>query len=705
MLGRLLLLLERYETLVYATFATCCSTYAASLFYSYMLVQTGGIWSAPLDDVFIHFDYARSFARGYPFQWSEGNGYSSGNTSLLYPIVLAAGYWLGFRKLRLMVWAAFIATGSLILFFVWVGRCWEKEGLASWGKYLIPPVVLSMGALDWTLFSGMENALHLAIWGGCFALTLKTRRGTSYSHRKRTALWLGVCGALLVAVRPESGVCVALFGFFVALPELTASHRTRRRLGRTALLLLLVGLPGLAVLGIQALANLSYTGELSANGAIAKLFLNDPYLSGPERWDRFRALLGYIVPRLIDHHFAAKPLVGWLVVAMAALPLVPRHTRAISVLLWLQIVSWLLVVSLNNQLRWHNERYAMPAVAWLLLLAAIGLVQLLDRGRDRSLIGAIWRRLWLARVPIAVGLSLLYWTHQAPRMRDQVWFFGRACRNILEQHVTAGHVIKKLKARRVLVGDAGAMTYIADLPGLDLIGLGGFLNYPFARSTVHGLGASIELIEQIPVDERPDIMALYPSWWGELPTLFGDFLVAIPVEGNVICGGAEKMIYRADWRALERRAVPATLANGERIIDELDTANLISERGHQYRFPRPHAGYVHYRVLRRSQDDVRERFDAGRIIPPGREETVTLRSPGRGGRLIARVAPDRPLHIDITVNGRPLGSLTTKPAAAHWQEVSIALPDDLGAQFEIVLKPREHEAVSYHLWVVENPGR
>ncbi len=40
-------------------------------------------WSAPLDDVFIHFDFARSIARGHPFEWSRGNGYSSGGTSLL----------------------------------------------------------------------------------------------------------------------------------------------------------------------------------------------------------------------------------------------------------------------------------------------------------------------------------------------------------------------------------------------------------------------------------------------------------------------------------------------------------------------------------------------------------------------------------------------------------------------------------------------
>src|SRR6187549_2984685 len=57
--------------------------------------RTLGPWSAPLDDVFIHFDFARSAARGRPFEWSYGNGYSSGGTSLTYPFVLAVGYRLG----------------------------------------------------------------------------------------------------------------------------------------------------------------------------------------------------------------------------------------------------------------------------------------------------------------------------------------------------------------------------------------------------------------------------------------------------------------------------------------------------------------------------------------------------------------------------------------------------------------------------------
>ena len=79
---------RRVDPALYALWAAACTILCARAFYLYMLKQTGGEWSAPLDDVFIHFDFARSTARGHPFEWVEGNGYSSGNTSILYPFVL-----------------------------------------------------------------------------------------------------------------------------------------------------------------------------------------------------------------------------------------------------------------------------------------------------------------------------------------------------------------------------------------------------------------------------------------------------------------------------------------------------------------------------------------------------------------------------------------------------------------------------------------
>jgi hypothetical protein len=449
-----------------------------------------------------------------------------------------------------------------------------------------------------------------------------------------------------------------------------------------------------------------FTGEVSANGAIAKLFVNNPFMQPRDMLDRYVSLVRYIVPRLIDWHFAdAKPW-GYLVPALAFVPLLAKRTRPMAVFLWAQIVGWLALVALNNQLRWHNERYAMPAVAWLVVLDAMALGVIAGGAVGARRLFSRRIRAWLqpARMAVALVLATTYWHHQEPHMRDQIWFFGRASRNILDQHVAAGRFLKKLKAKRVLVGDAGALTYASDRPGLDIIGLGGYGDLPFARATVHGLGAAIELIEHIPSADRPDIMAIYPSWWGELPVYFGSYITAFPVTGNVICGGAEKVIFEARWGALDGGGRPRTLLKGELVADELDQADLLSEQAHRYRFEGRGIGFVAWRVL----DDPRERaadlFDAGRIVPPGATERATMFAPGSPARLIVRFAPTRPTRVAVTVDGKSIGEIKVEPGATQWLEQGLPLPDELRGRFELGLNAVDAESISYHVWVVGRPS-
>ena len=173
----------RIDERLYPAWIVFTVIWQGSAFVAAMLHQTGGVWSAPLDDVFIHFDYARSTARGYPFQWSEGNGYSSGNTSVAYPFVLALGYWAGFRELALVEWSLVVAFGFLLLFFWGAGRL--VAPLGAWARYLVPPMVLSMGALGWSLWSGMENAMHLGVWGLAVLATLRAERRTGSTRALR----------------------------------------------------------------------------------------------------------------------------------------------------------------------------------------------------------------------------------------------------------------------------------------------------------------------------------------------------------------------------------------------------------------------------------------------------------------------------------------------------------------------------------------
>ncbi len=705
---------------LYVFFVAAITLAVARTFYGYMLFQTRGEWSAPLDDVFIHFDYARSTARGYPFQWSPGNGYSSGNTSLLYPFVLALGYAVGFRGSSLMVWAGIVACTSIFALLLVSARLFSV--LPPWAKYAAPPAFFAIGALDWSLFSGMEVALFLGIWAGAMRAAMQAAEPSelravesapggdgSAPHRARwhdalTRWELGLWGLLLVLTRPEGATSIAALGLF-------AGDAVRRREGGRAGIMTLVrtGAPAVGALVVQALGNRLLTGEFAASGAIVKVTAYNPFMTAQEKLDEYLFLLKYVVVRNTEYHFSDGLPYGYIVPLLAAVPLFFPKTRPIALALWGSILSWLAIVAMNAQVRWQNERYTMPAVAWILLLAALGIALLVDPPtpfRIRPLADALtWKNAAFGlRIVAAALLTILFVRHQTPRMRDQIWFFGRASRNIRDQHILAGRMLKQITPppRRILVGDAGALVYASDLPALDLIGLGGYHDLPFARASVHGLGATLELIERIAPAERPDFFAIYPSWWGDLPNWFGRQLTEVPVRGNVICGGSEKVIYRADWRALGTSDKPRTMRPEETVADELDVADLVNERDHDYEFPHPKAGFVDPRVLPDPADPRRDMFDAGRRIPSGLSETFRLKiAPGKRARLIARGAPEHDVDVQVLVDGEPLGAWHFSRAEG-WQEASIDLPEPR-ASHRLRLTPEGGDWVDHHVWAVQVP--
>ncbi|HET7541089.1 MAG TPA: hypothetical protein VFK05_14500 [Polyangiaceae bacterium] len=709
----------RIEPLLYLLFAGACTLFVACRFYASLKLQTLhayawarpdvyptlvkervlGTWSAPLDDVFIHFDFARETARGRPFQWSEGAGYSSGGTSLLYPFVLALGYLLGFRKLDLMAWAAIVACVSVFALLIAARRL--CAGLPRAAHFLLPPCVLCVGALDWSLFSGMEVALFLALWGGAVIawddlskLALKPAASLG-----APAALLGAWGASIVATRPEGGAAL-----FVLVAS--AIWYARKRSPREVLTLLVLSFaPALGVLLAHGVANRILTGESTAAGALVKLEMNHPFFTPKAVIDAWLFHLKYQVLRVTQYHFADSPVYGWLAWLLAAVPLFFASTRRAALVLWASVISWMMIVALNGQVRWQNERYTMPAVAWLLLAAALGLAVLLTEAiRSR----ANTRKAWLPALAAAAMLAAgCFSYHQAPRFREQLWFFGRASRNILDQHLTAGALIRHdavLKSKRVLVGDAGAIPYASDVPALDVIGLGGFRGLPFARATRTNIAAAIELIERIPAADRPDLLAIYPGWWSDFPLWFGTRVGEVPVRGNVICGGASKVLYRPRWEPLEHSAVPYTLGPGERVLDSLDQADLVSEKEHRYALSEKHIGFVFMKLLPYPVHPTEDLWDAARIVPPGVSETFRLRNlnPHRPLVLVLRSAPTAKAEFDVRSDGKTLGHVRLIPRDG-WVETRVTLPPPGAAEVTLEFGPSASERALFQVWAVAAP--
>ncbi|MBK8258324.1 MAG: hypothetical protein IPK82_37355 [Polyangiaceae bacterium] len=655
--------------------ATC-----AAMFYM-PAYSKAGMWPAPLDDVYIHFDFARSIAQGHPFEWIAGNGYSSGATSLSYPFVLAMGYLVGFRGAWLGLFAAGVACLCL-----WdlcrstrsiMGR---SAGLAA---FVIAPVWVGIPLLDWSWFSGME----VALLGACVGRLLRALRKAELStpaDRPKAQWRVGLWAAALVAARPETAVLVGAVA--VAAAFAAGSVSAISTLAR-------VGAPPALLMCTQALASRVYTGEWSAAGAVRKLVLSDPYLTPLDKALVVIKNLIALRTTAFDAALGGSPwsLMIWIL-GLAAI-LSSRYRRPAAAL-WVGSLGAMGLVALNTTAQYQNWRYAMPSLVMAVLAAFVGAAAIADWvDRKRVSIGKLV-------APIALTIIAIAPVRHFSRQIDH---FARASANIAEQQVEVGKRLALMQPapRRVFLSDAGAIPYFSNLPALDGLGLGGFHDLPFARASVHGIPAVVELMERLPLEDRPDVMAIYPSWWKGVADVFGTPIDAVRITDNVICGAEEKVIYRADFSAL---AAPREQPEG--VVFELDVADLVSEKNGRYEPAFPQGGWVVQNVLPRVDGTLR--FDGGRILPQGREEAFTLPAalPISAFHLVVRTdgGPEQVLIVSVWRLGRELSSWTlTLPVRPmdRWSSAKVELPELSGGEM-VKIRSEMGAFRNFHVWLVRS---
>lgn len=640
------------------------------------LFRTGFRFPVPLDDVFIHFGFARSAALGHPFEWIPGNGYSSGGTSLTYPLVLAPGWIVGFRGAHLAVFAGAVAWASV------VDLARSLRSLVAeaprWVAWAAPAFLLALPVLDWSLFSGMETAFFALVLGRALVAVRACERANP-DARDRAQLRAGVWLAILAATRPESAALVGLLGIAVV-------HSAGSRSLVSSLLRSLA--PTALFLALQAIINRAFTGEFAAAGAVRKLALSNPYATPLDVALEVINNLTALRVQAFDSAFGGGA-VAWVVPFLGVAAGVDRRTRRLAVALLLGAPLAIVLVALNTTARFQNLRYATPSQLMLLAAAVLGAGVVARRGGTGRVVAML-----------AVTAAILAPSRAFPRQIDH---FARASANIAGQQVEVADRLAKRspRPRQLLVGDAGAIPYLAELPAIDGLGLGGYRGMPFARASVHGIPAVVELIERLPMSERPDVLALYPSWWPDLVNVFGRRSFGVKIADNVICGADEKVVYDADWSLL---ATP----NEKRpdAIDTIDVADLVDERSHAYVFPSPRAGWVIGRVL--ELPDGRRRFDAGRIIPKGERESFVLNAGvadgDEKGALVMRTdgGAEGEIRIKVEREHRLLDERdVTVPARPddRWFEVRVPLPSVRAGDRVTILAVRG-DVRDFHTWLV-----
>ncbi len=625
----------------------------------------------PLDDVYIHFQYARQLALGQPYIYNTGELATSGATSFIYPYILAIGYGLGYQGMNLGLWAMFV--GSVALFgSMWaIVRLCLAFGAPLWLAILTPVSFAITGSVSWHAMSGMETMLIV-----CFTLW------TLLAFLEKRSYLLVTSSVLLALTRPEgsimAGIAVFIYGLRIWFNE--SESRNRKQL-------LILTLPILAI-GVQPIVNYVMTGSVSASGSQAKSLLG----LIPQDWNIILSrivenfsrlwlelLTAYSPSQEVWYMFPLTILLG-----IVGLFILLRQSKyrmlVLLIILWLGTVSG--AIATLDTAFWHFKRYQMPIIALFVPLSIIPLVALLKTySRVRWLVYA-YSLLLLLFAGMTFGTFLNLYQINKNLVRAQplamaIWLTN----NTPEDAIIAVH-------------DVGMMRYMGERNTLDIVGLTTPKSAQYWRN---GVGSVAEFL----LENQPDFIASYGRGHGyglymledtrlyENPLV--EYTVNLDLRTNVALAADKQAIYKPNWESILRGT------QQDNVLLDVNVANIDSENQVNYHWENDQSvnGYAtvvyDFDVIGcdSSHSQSCKVIEGARQITGEEQFIVDLSGIENTNTVIlkTRVHPVHSISIDIYVNESLIDTQWIPENPGHWLDIGTRIPSNAlnsSAQIRIV---------------------
>ncbi|MDX2175557.1 MAG: hypothetical protein SF028_03700 [Candidatus Sumerlaeia bacterium] len=531
------------------TLAGAC---AASAF-----ATSGGHFMLPLDDSYIHLQYARTLAAGEPFSYLPGAPPSGGASSPLWVALLTPFFLANLAGVKgaAAAWAlctALFAGLALAVYRLGTHLADRPAGFAA------AALLLLNGHLAWNFTNGMETVLFALL---LVVVALGLVRQDAPPHG-----WTYAALAALPLARPEG---------FALLALLFAATFPKRGLPLSRPLLLFALVPGL--LWLLALHRL--TGEWKPAGLIAKGLLDRPDLGWTSRlWIAVQtpfAIAFRFYRNIIPHDgfalFRGTGYMPYMPMGLGALALFGgafawlrgRHVGTFALLLlWLGGIAAMTASAIPFV---HNQRYLAPWTVLATVLAVAGARALAaDAPRHRD-------ALFASAVALLGATSL-------PSVPYWIIEWGRNGSDIFHQHRVMSFTLESLPpGERIAVTDTGVLVYYSQASADDLVGL---TTARFARPFLHGEASVLEELARTPADQRPRTLYTYREWFGpRFPLDAPESGAALP--STSVTAGLFLARYPIRWDLVDLgNALP--LAPGSRPLAHIDVADLRSERAARY---------------------------------------------------------------------------------------------------------------------------
>ena len=542
----------------------------AMAFVGFMLTATNGHFVPQVVDLYVVCQYARSFADGHPFQYNPGEPASTGATSLLHTVVLAAAHALGARGEGLVAFA--VASGAA--FYVATVLLARRIAalLAGGPEGLLAGALVALGGpIVWGFLYGSDMALFMLLCLWLLERVLATWNGGPFGG--------AVAAAVLCAVARPEGLPLAI----VLGAAWTLGPRRRARGVARAL----AWLPAIAA-GLVLVLYRAVTGFwLGTSLADKSLFANYGMAEGlalvsDYGIDVLRGLLFGFYPSQTPVGLSR----GWapyyfmpLALPLAVLALV-RCREPFRAPLRLWTAALVLVAgatAANTFMGVHFNRYLMWTFPTVHVLAAVGLgilVRLIARGD-----AALQRSLFRATAGVAVLMGLLATTRFAVT-------YGAMAGDVYRRDVGAADWIVRNLPRGVAMANlATSVEYLTGHRNLNLHGVTS--PYFFGNRTAEREAGVWESLGRLPVAERPTHLLTTVATQESFPTMREIALAPPLFQTNSFLD--EILIYRIKYDLVGKNArmfLPGSFeaVSGLREVDRLNVCDSADEAAHGYRF-------------------------------------------------------------------------------------------------------------------------
>ncbi len=680
------------------------------------VLEQAGHPALPLDDAFIHMQYARRLAEGGFFSFVAGDGYSTGATSLLWPVLLAPFHALGLRDLSLVyaIWAlGLVFHAALAVETARLARPLAGPAAAAGAGAMCA----GFAAFAWFAWSGMETVAFAWILTRTARLaaalcepdlpepaadsaqpappsasaqppsaSAQPPSASAQPPPASAARALALAGFTAPLLRPEGALASLIAALALAVAAARrpppAPHAAPlppsppppgRRASRLLDGRLLVLAPLLGPLVVPALNQL-FAGHPTSSTTTVKWLLGNPNYDGPTLRAAILENVRLLVTDVIDggqwtavflpEGSAAVIALGAVALAVAA----HRRGRPVHAAIVVALALGALLPCTYLSFLWNRVRYVWPfAPAWIVMAACLA----------RELGDAAQRlRPSLHHVtPLIAGAFAGALATRLPWAIDDL---ANSARAIDRQQASLGRwaALHLPTDARIGVNDTGALAYLGGRSTFDVVGL---TTEGEARYWVAGAGSRFEHYETLPPERRPTHFIVYPHWMACAPVL-GRELIDATVEDQSILGGTTMVAYEARWDLLGSGALPVRSVPGEKILDELDVSDLESESAHAYALE-PLADQRNVALsLAAPESDApgdldptrAEIADGGRYHRTADRFVAHLAAPPAEARLVLRVASDDGAELAVSVAGEEAG--TVDVPAGTWVERALPLP-------------------------------